>query len=111
MIDDAEGVPRLLSISDVAKHLHKSKRWLQYFLKENPFGRMAGRTRLFTDADLAALIESLPKPGAAPGLPALEPDPSEAASWAKLQRLLATKGKKRSARRRRSVDGEGRKPD
>jgi hypothetical protein len=89
MIDDAEGgVPRLMGISDVAKHLHKSKRWLQYFLKDNPFGRMAGRTRLFTEADLAALIESLPKPLGLSGLPA-SVAASETALLARLEKLRA----------------------
>ena len=54
--------PCLLRIEDVASRLHKSPRWMQDFLRQNPFGRMAGRTRLFTEADVAAIIEALPCP-------------------------------------------------
>jgi hypothetical protein len=55
-------------MDDVAAKLGKSRRWLQDFLRENPCGRRAGRTRLFTAADLAKLIEALPKVEAAPCL-------------------------------------------
>jgi hypothetical protein len=52
----------LYPLPDVAARLHKSPRWLQCYLRERPFGRMAGRTRLFTESDILALIESLPCP-------------------------------------------------
>jgi hypothetical protein len=54
----------LYPLPDVATRLHKSPRWLQCYLRERPFGRMAGRTRLFTESDILALIESLPCPQA-----------------------------------------------
>jgi hypothetical protein len=38
----------LYPLPNVAARLHKSPRWLQGYLREQPFGRMAGRTRLFT---------------------------------------------------------------
>jgi len=52
----------LLTMAEVAGRLHVSLRWLQDFLKTRPHGRMAGRQRLFTPADLAALIQDLPCP-------------------------------------------------
>jgi Helix-turn-helix domain len=51
----------LVTVAEVAARLHKSKRWLQEFLREKPFGRSAGRTRLFTEEDIAAIIDSLPR--------------------------------------------------
>ncbi len=36
-------------------------RLLQDFLRDHPCGRLAGRTRLFTDEDLARLIAALPQ--------------------------------------------------
>ena len=57
----------------VATRLHKSPRWLQSYLRERPFGRMAGRTRLFTDADILALIESLPCPSSSSSATAQSP--------------------------------------
>jgi integrase len=54
----------LYPLPDVAARLHKSPRWLQGYLREQPFGRMARRTRLFTESDILALIESLPCPSA-----------------------------------------------
>src|ERR1700722_8529621 len=59
--------PQLFTLAEVAERLHKSPRWMQYFLRDNPFGRMAGRTRLFTEEDIAAIIEALPCPSKSPG--------------------------------------------
>lgn len=50
-----------IRIDDVAKRLGKSVRWLRYYLAHNPAGRMAGRTRLFTEQDFSDLVESLPR--------------------------------------------------
>ena len=51
------------TMDDVAERLHKSRRWLQDFIQEYPFYRLAGRTKLFTEGDIARLIEALPCPG------------------------------------------------
>lgn len=53
-------IPDLYGLDEVIKRVGKSRRWLQNFLRSHPVGRMAGRTRLFTAADIAKLIESLP---------------------------------------------------
>ena len=62
---------------------------MQDFLRNNPFGRMAGRTRLFTEADVAALIEALPCPSNssnATGHPSgISAAPSEASLWTRAQ--------------------------
>src|SRR6266851_8698686 len=50
------------TLDDVAERLHKSRRWLQDFVRGRPIGRLAGRTRLFTEADVLTLIEALPCP-------------------------------------------------
>src|SRR6516225_6167665 len=52
----------LFTVDDVAQRLHKSRRWLQTFLRDRPIGRLAGRTRLFTECDVLRLIEELPCP-------------------------------------------------
>jgi len=54
--------PRLLTLDEAAARLRVSRRWLQGFLRNRPFGRMAGRRRLFTEDDFAAIIEELPCP-------------------------------------------------
>jgi len=51
----------IYKVAEVAAKLGKSKRWLEDFLRQNPCGRRAGRTRLFTDEDLARLVAMLPK--------------------------------------------------
>ena len=38
----------LYTMDEVAERLHKSRRWLQDFVRGMSIGRMAGRTRLFT---------------------------------------------------------------
>ena len=57
-----------LTLDDVAKIIHKSRRWLREWLRDNPrdaYDRplyvMAGRTMLFTDQHVKRILESLPK--------------------------------------------------
>lgn len=45
-----DNLPRLLTLDEAAAHLHVSRRWLQGFLRDRPHGRLAGRSRVFTDA-------------------------------------------------------------
>jgi hypothetical protein len=52
----------LFTIDELAARLHKSRRWLQAFLRGRDIGRLAGRTRLFTEGDVARLIQELPCP-------------------------------------------------
>lgn len=54
--------PALLTLEQAAERLHKKPRWLKDFLRVNPYGRKAGRTWLFTEADLFAIITALPCP-------------------------------------------------
>ena len=56
-----------LTLDDVAKIIHKSRRWLREWLRDNPrdaYDRplyvMAGRTMLFTDQHVKRILESLP---------------------------------------------------
>ena len=95
--------PRLLTLPEVAGRLHKSPRWMQDFLRNNPFGRMAGRTRLFTEADVAALIEALPCPSSSLSATAphsgISAAPSEASLWTRAQKLLTESRRKPYARR------------
>lgn len=69
----------VLIIRDVAKRLHKSERWLRDWLSRHPqdvhgrpFYRLAGRTKLFTSADVARILEALPCPQARPAPPGQE---------------------------------------
>jgi len=56
-------LPQLYTMKEVAERLHKSLRWLQNHLRENPCGRRAGKTLLFTDEDFARMVAGLPKDG------------------------------------------------
>lgn len=95
--------PPLLALPEVAARLHKSTRWMQYFLRDKAFGRMAGRTRLFTEGDVAALIEALPMPSSATA-PASSTcaAPSEASLWTKAQKLTAAGRKANSGLKKRA---------
>jgi len=60
---------QFLRIRDVAARFHKSRRWLKSYLRQNPFDRdgkpfyrRAGRSKLFTEADVLRLFESFPAP-------------------------------------------------
>jgi hypothetical protein len=55
-------LPTVFTLDEVAARLHKSRRWLQVFLRGRPIGRLAGRTRLLTEHDIVTLIEALPCP-------------------------------------------------
>jgi hypothetical protein len=93
--------PCLFSLAEVAERLHKSPRWMQEFLRDKPFGRMAGRTRLFTEADIAAIIEALPaaKSYAEKAGYAAHVAPASPALLAKAEKLLAADKRTRSGRR------------
>jgi hypothetical protein len=47
------------TMDEVGQRLHKSRRWLQDFIRINPYYRMAGRTKLFTVTDLFRLCARL----------------------------------------------------
>jgi hypothetical protein len=47
----------LYTVDDVARRLHKSRRWLFDFLRQYPCGKMAGRTHLFIEDDVRRLIQ------------------------------------------------------
>ena len=88
--------PTLYTIADVAKHLGKSVRWLQDFVRHNPSGRMVGRSRIFTEGDLAKLIDGLPRDQGSPALVRAKNQKRSVATrrgktddWAELQRLLS----------------------
>jgi hypothetical protein len=64
--DPAEMAAQVLTLGDVAKRLHKSPRWLRDYLRGRSIGKMAGRTPIFVEADVAAIFESLPSPNPLP---------------------------------------------
>lgn len=49
---------KLLTMTDAAARIGKSKRWLQDFLRTRPFGKLVGRKRLFCEDDIAAIIDA-----------------------------------------------------
>ena len=54
--------PKLYTMEEAADHLRLSRRWLQDYIRENPFYRVLGRRKLFTVADLHKLYEAAPCP-------------------------------------------------
>jgi hypothetical protein len=55
----------LLTIEEAAKKLRKSKRWLQYFLRDhpvdsagNPLFKQLGRSKLFDETDLLRITQT-----------------------------------------------------
>ena len=53
---------QFLTMDDVAGRLHVSKRWLQGFVSGKPLGRIVGKKRLFTEADVMQIWEAMPCP-------------------------------------------------
>lgn len=56
----------LLTLPEVADRLRKTARWLTEWLRKNPrdghgipYCRQAGRTKLFTETDVARIVEAL----------------------------------------------------
>lgn len=65
----APAEPRNKLIREAARDLRKGERWLRDWLKRNPcdqnsepYYRLAGRTKLFTDRDIDRIRENLPCP-------------------------------------------------
>lgn len=61
--------PRFKLLAEAAEELRKGERWLRDWLKQHPrdvhgeaFYCLAGRTKLFTNADIDRIRESLPCP-------------------------------------------------
>ena len=61
--------PPYMTLAEAASKLRKSPRWLWDWLDKNPrdgfdrpFYRLAGRTRLFSEGDVARIFEALPCP-------------------------------------------------
>jgi hypothetical protein len=54
----------LYTMEETAEQLRVSRRWLQDFIKEHPFYRMAGRKKLFTANDIRDLHQAMPAPEA-----------------------------------------------
>ena len=53
---------RYYTMNEAAKELRVSRRWLQDFLKDHPYYRMAGRRKIFSAANTDQLFEALPRP-------------------------------------------------
>ena len=51
----------LHTMDEVAERVHKSRRWLQSFVREHRIGRLAGRKVIFTDTDVAHLNAAIRK--------------------------------------------------
>src|SRR3954463_1952402 len=56
------GTPPLYTIEEVAARFRVSRRSFQAHIRQNPFYRVLGRKKLFTEADIARLYEALPCP-------------------------------------------------
>ena len=53
---------QLFTIEEVAMHFRVSRRTLQAHIRKYPYYRNLGRRKLFTEADIMKLYESLPCP-------------------------------------------------
>lgn len=53
---------QFLTMEEVSSRLHVSKRWLQGYVSGKPLGRIVGKKRLFTEADVMQIWESMPCP-------------------------------------------------
>jgi hypothetical protein len=53
---------RLSPMNEVTNRMRVSRRWLQGFVKANPFYRTAGRKKLFSESDISRLMDALPCP-------------------------------------------------
>jgi excisionase family DNA binding protein len=53
----------LHTMDEAAKKLRVSRRWLQDFIQDHPYYRMAGRKKLFSEEDITRLQGALPCPG------------------------------------------------
>lgn len=105
----------LFTMADVAARLGKSVRWLQEHLRTYPCGRLAGRTRLFTDSDIGKLIESLPKDRGKPCRSRSSrrakvarnsigsEEPTSGSTWTELQKHLTGPRRDASSRRGKSA--------
>lgn len=52
----------MYTVDDVAKRIGKSRRWVLDYVRRRPIGGKAGRTRLFTEEDLAEIAAELLRP-------------------------------------------------
>ena len=59
---DGQATARLYTIEEVAARFRVSRRTLQGHIRNYPYYRLLGRRKLFTEADIAKLYESLPCP-------------------------------------------------
>jgi len=94
-------LPTLYTAEKVAEALHVSTRTLREILKTRPYYRLVGSRKVFTDADVKALVESLSCPSSSSQADTAAQTTtsaarSEASQWTKLQELLTAKGQKKS---------------
>jgi excisionase family DNA binding protein len=54
--------PRFLTLDEVAAYFRVSKRTMLEYVRQHPYYRMIGKRKLFTQADVLALEESLKCP-------------------------------------------------
>lgn len=82
----------LYTIDEVAQRFRVSRRKLQAIIRDRPYYRVIGRRKLFTEADIQRLYESLPCPSNLSVDTAEKSStseaPSEAALWTKVRALL-----------------------
>jgi hypothetical protein len=96
-----EALGKLRTLSEAARDLHKSRRWLQDFLSRNPvdsesrpFYRLAGRTKLIDEDAFHRIYEALPCPSnslpRAPAAPrtSRSEEPTCASTWIEAAALL-----------------------
>lgn len=59
-------IATLHTLKEVAERLRVSRRWLREFIRIHPYYRKADGKKVFTDEDIARLIEALPRPKISP---------------------------------------------
>ena len=92
----------LFTLEEVARTFRVSPRTMREHVKAHPYYRLLGGRRLFTRADIRALYEALKCPSSSSedlaGRTGTCTAPSEASLYAKAQKLITEKRRKRSAR-------------
>lgn len=93
----------LFTMVEAAKEMRASRRWLQEYIKKNPYYRLRGNRKVFTAEDIIKLQEALPCPSTSmPPVPRKQrptksAEPTAASWWTEAQKLLKNEKPRKSS--------------